>query len=440
MIRRAWWVVLALAVVLGAQWMVARSQADLAVAEEVLAGSPALHVAAVGEPRGAVIVLHGFGGSKELMQHWGYALARRGFDAYIPDLPGHGAHTGPLADPGAAAARLIDELVATGRAEPGRVGLLGHSTAGLSPTSVDPLPAEAPANLLDYPAARNPLAAMYAWAADEAADRLSQAFGAAPPETGPSPRPLGWLLLALAGGLGAMPAVAALVRPNPRHGGRRQRGIGLATGLAAVAVSLLSAVLASVYLRLPWLDIAVLDYMVPYFLVAAAVLLLFRALWPREFGGLSIGGAETVLAALLRGLAVALAFLGALVPVIHQNVTYFVPTMPRILPLIAVGVVYWLYAVQEERLKRAVAGGPSPGGFLLGLVAKLLMAATWVGAGVLPNPPASLPAVIPVALAVLVVMEALNCALAVLRFPAVSVALVNAVVIGWTAAVMLPLV
>ena len=205
-------------------------------------------------------------------------------------------------------------------------------------------------------------------------------------------------------------------------------------------MSLLSAVLAAVYLRVPQVGVAVLDYMVPYFLVAAAVLLLLRVLWPREFGAPPWGGEERLWAAVLRGLAVALAFLGALVPVIHQNVTYFVPTVPRILPLVAMGLTYGLYAVQEEGLKRAVAGGPSPGGFLMGLAAKALMAATWMGAGVLPHPPEHLPAVVPVAVAVLVALEIVNWALGALRLSAVSVALVNAVVVGWTAALLLPLV
>ena len=122
-------------------------------------------------------------------------------------------------------------------------------------------------------------------------------------------RPPVWLLVGLAGGVGALPAVAALVRPDSRRAGRRQRPAGLVTVLAAVAVSLLSAVLAAVYLRVPQMGVAALDYLVPYFLVAAAVLLLLRKLWPREFGSPASGEAESVPAGLLRGLAVALAFL-----------------------------------------------------------------------------------------------------------------------------------
>lgn len=441
MTRRAWWVVLTLAIVLAAQWMMARSHADLAAEEVRVAGYPTLHVAPAGASRGTVLVLHGFGGSKELMQHWGYALARRGFDVYIPDLPGHGAQTAPLADPGAAAARVLEELIATGKAEPDRTGLIGQVSPGMPSASGYPLPADHPANLLGAAAAQNPLAPLYdEGAVDGVAERLAAAFGAEPPAAGPPSRALVWLLLGCTGGLGAVLAVAALVRPNPRQGGRWHSPVGFVTGLAAVAVSLLSAVLAAVYLRVPRLGVAVLDYMVPYFLVAAAVLLLLRVLWPREFGALPWAGGDGIPAALLRALAVVLAFLGALVPAIHQNVTYFVPTVPRILPLVASGLVFWLYAVQEEALKRAAAGGPSAAGFALGLAAKLLMAATWVGAGVLPNAPAFLPDVVPVALAVLSGLEVVSAALAALRFAAVSSALVQAVVFGWAAAVMLPLV
>ncbi|MFO7273905.1 MAG: hypothetical protein DIU55_003430 [Bacillota bacterium] len=438
MTRRAWWVVLTFALVLAAQWAVARGHADLAVKEEVLAGSPTLHVAAAGEPRGTVIVLHGPGGSKEMMQHWGYALARLGFDAYIPDLPGHGAHTAPLADPGGAVARLVEELVASGRADPDRLALMGRSPAGFS-ADAGPLP-ETAANLLDR-AAQNPLTPLYdGGAVAEAAGQLSLAFGTEPPAPPAPPRTGVWLILGLAGGLGAPLAVAVLVRPDPRKAGRRQRPVGLLTGLAAVAVSLLSAVLAAVYLRVPRLGVAALDHLVPYFLVAAAVLLLLRLLWPQEFGAAPAGGGESVAASLLRGIAVVLAFLGAVVPVIHQNITYFVPTIPRILPVVAAVLVYGLYAVQVEGLKRAVSGGPSPAGFLLGLAAKLLMVATWIGAGALPNPPAFLPAAAPAALAVLVGAEILSGCLAALRFSPLSAALVEAVIIGWTAAVTLPLV
>lgn len=416
MVRRAWWVVLTLAMVLAAQWMMARGHADLAVNEELLAGNPTLHVSAEEEYRGTVIVLHGFGGSKEMMQYWGYALARLGFDVYIPDLPGHGAQTAPMADSPGTANQVRDALVAAGRAEPDRVGLIGH------PTSLNPL---APLYDLD--------------AVADAAGRLSSDVGGdVPAGAAPGGSPA-WLLLGLAGGVGALPAVAALVRPDPRRSGRRQQPAGLVTGLAAVAVSLLSAVLAVVYLRVPQLGVATLDYLVPYFLVAAVVLLLLRKLWPREFGASAPGEAESVPHSLLRGLAVALAFLGALVPVIHQNVTYFVPTGPRILPLAATALAYWLYAFQEESLKRAVAGGPSPAGLVLGLAAKILMVATWVGAGVLPNPPAHLPAVLPVALGVLVTLEILSGVLAAMRLSALSVALAEAVAVGWTAAVMLPL-
>jgi len=462
MVRRAWWLVLTLAVVIGAQWLLARSHADVRVETERLAEAPVLHFAAVGEARGAVVVLHDLGGSKELMQCWGYGLARRGFDAYVPDLPGHGEQVAPLPqwEAGADAAlggwvnRLVAELLADGRAEPGKVGLLGQGLgADAALAAVQRQPAVA-ATILVFPSepgttgspdrlvlAGNPVPGLCDEnALAQAAAWLHQQMGTEPPAGSAAPSPLPWLLVSLAGGVGALAAASGLVQPRLARTGSRTRPTGLAAGLVAVAVALLSAVLAAVYWRLPQLGVALLDYLLPYFLVAAAVLLLFRTLWPREFGVPLLQPGEPLPAAVMRGVAVALAFVGAVVPVIHLNVTHFLPNQPRLLPLAAATLVFWLYAVQVEGLKRAVAGGPSPGGLALGLGAKLVMVATWVGAGVLPRPPALLAAVAPRLFGALVLLELVDWGLAAMRFSPVSIALTEAFILGWSAAVVLPLV
>lgn len=76
-----------------------------------------------------VIVIHGFAGSKELMRPFGVYLAQSGYRAYLVDVTGHGHSPAPLQRTGAPddIEVLINDLVASGEARPGRIALVGHS-------------------------------------------------------------------------------------------------------------------------------------------------------------------------------------------------------------------------------------------------------------------------------------------------------------------------
>ncbi|MDQ6827983.1 MAG: alpha/beta fold hydrolase [Gemmatimonadota bacterium] len=82
-------------------------------------------------PRGAVLLLHGFGDSPQTMAHIATALQARGFRAYAPLLPGHGRTLREFAASGADAwidaARSEYEAM---RREHGPVGLVGLSMGG----------------------------------------------------------------------------------------------------------------------------------------------------------------------------------------------------------------------------------------------------------------------------------------------------------------------
>lgn len=66
------------------------------VTEGVLAGAPAYFLYPAEKVERCVLVLHGYGGSKEEMLALGLSLSRAGWAACLPDLPGHGAHPLPL--------------------------------------------------------------------------------------------------------------------------------------------------------------------------------------------------------------------------------------------------------------------------------------------------------------------------------------------------------
>ncbi|MFZ5817033.1 MAG: alpha/beta hydrolase [Bacillota bacterium] len=493
--RKILLLVLMLAIVVGTQYMIAQERADVVVSHERLSGNPVDRYAAVGTPRGVVLVAHGFAASKKLMQPWGYALARQGFDVYIFDQPGHGEHPSSLQawsglsqNPlGANLRAMVAELIRTGRAQPGKVALVGHSmggvtvlAAGLEESAVaatvtlsaaysDPLPPDRPAHLLSLVAERDPGSIRATAAAlapqsesrktvdvparnhitilydqevmDQVAAWIHRALGSQKPGPVGTAAPWNWILLALAGGLGALLAVAWLLIPPEVRTTGRVRPLGFLTGLIALSVASLSAVLAAVYLRLPWVGVAVLDYLLPYFAVAAAVLYVLRWLWPRDFGFALTQGADTVESALVRGMGVALAYLGAVVPVIHMNLAYHMPTLPRLLPLMLSALILWLYFVQEEGLKRAVAAEwGSLGALVLGLLGKGVIIGTWLAATALPNPPTFLTLTVPVTVVVLAVLEVLSAILSRMRYSSAASATLNAVVLSWAMAVTFPLV
>ncbi|MEQ8965839.1 MAG: alpha/beta fold hydrolase [Azospirillaceae bacterium] len=85
----------------------------------------------------AVLIAHGFAGSRQLMQPFAATLARAGYVAVNFDFLGHGAHprplTGDVSTEDGATRNLLDqmtEVAAFARAHPasdGRLALLGHS-------------------------------------------------------------------------------------------------------------------------------------------------------------------------------------------------------------------------------------------------------------------------------------------------------------------------
>jgi len=82
-----------------------------------------------GEPMPAIILVHGFAGSRQMVAGYGYTLAHAGYAVVMLDLPGHGRNRTPFArDANVAAIGEAFELL---QGEPevdiSRVGLLGHS-------------------------------------------------------------------------------------------------------------------------------------------------------------------------------------------------------------------------------------------------------------------------------------------------------------------------
>jgi dienelactone hydrolase len=90
-------------------------------------------------PAPAVLVAHGFAGSRPLMRAFATTLARNGYVAVTYDFLGHGRHpeplTGDVTREDGATRRLLDqtaEIAAFARAHPaadGRLAILGHSMA-----------------------------------------------------------------------------------------------------------------------------------------------------------------------------------------------------------------------------------------------------------------------------------------------------------------------
>jgi len=136
------WIValVALAAIGAALWQL-RAQADGLRVEAGLAGTVPLTVyRPVGDaPAPAIVIAHGFAGSRQLMQPFATSLARRGYVAVVFDFPGHARN--PVALPAGLADRpamqrslldALDAVVEHARSLPGangRVGVLGHSMA-----------------------------------------------------------------------------------------------------------------------------------------------------------------------------------------------------------------------------------------------------------------------------------------------------------------------
>jgi pimeloyl-ACP methyl ester carboxylesterase len=494
--RRILSLVLLLALAFGAQYMAFRTRAGITVTEERLAGVPVLHFHPAAATGRVVLVAHGYAGSKELMRPWGDYLARQGFDVYLYDQPGHGQSSVRLPEwiqnPGSLGDYLkamIDQLVAEGKARPGQIGLVGHSMGGAAVTAAAladariqatvaissayryPLPAGRPRNFLILAADRDPIFIQNAvktqaaqLSSDQAAELipgrnhitilydagvmervagwLKTALGV-PGAVVPARDQYGWpwVLLALAAGVGSILAVAGMLAPAEPRRSHRSARMGLFTGILTVAVAAFSAVLASVFLRLPWLGVGVLEYLLPYFLVMATVLFVLRLLWPQEFSFPLGGEQEPETTGFLRVVGIFLAFVGVVVPVLHMNVAHALPSTARLLPMGVLALVLWLCQAQEEGLKRAVANELGDvGALLVGLAAKGCIILTWLGATALPNPQLFLPLMVPVAGAVMVLLEFISFVLLRRHYSAASAALLSSLVMAWLLAVTLPLV
>ncbi|WP_029030857.1 alpha/beta hydrolase [Salinarimonas rosea] len=121
-----------------ALWRLEAATRPLAVERVAIGHIPASVYRPAGEPPGpAVVIAHGFAGSRQLMQAFAVTLARNGYVAVSFDFAGHGRNPRPLAgsivEEDGATRRLVAETVAVAEAArilgDGRLALLGHSMA-----------------------------------------------------------------------------------------------------------------------------------------------------------------------------------------------------------------------------------------------------------------------------------------------------------------------
>lgn len=131
--------VIGLASVLYGLWSLLGMEAGVEVSRDRAAGIPVtLFRPANQVPGPAVVIAHGFAGSRQLMRSFAVNLARNGYLAVTFDFPGHGDHREPLGGSLGSPERLtslldaLTEVVAFSREQPhsGGVALLGHSMAG----------------------------------------------------------------------------------------------------------------------------------------------------------------------------------------------------------------------------------------------------------------------------------------------------------------------
>ncbi len=128
---------LALAVL--AVWQLERDRAGLEISRFDVFETPVTFYALPGADGPAVVVAHGFAGSRQIMEAWSLTLARAGYRVVAFDFQGHGRHPLPMAGDVTAVdgttRLLVDEtlkIARAARALPGPdvpVTLLGHSMA-----------------------------------------------------------------------------------------------------------------------------------------------------------------------------------------------------------------------------------------------------------------------------------------------------------------------
>lgn len=139
MIRTAVLLAAAVAIVVSV-WQLERLRGGLAVEPLAVGETPAtVYRPASGAPAPAVIITHGFAGSRQLMEAYALALARSGYVTVSFDFEGHGRNPTPMSGDVtkiegttrllmAEIGRVTDAVLALPFVD-GRVALLGHSMA-----------------------------------------------------------------------------------------------------------------------------------------------------------------------------------------------------------------------------------------------------------------------------------------------------------------------
>jgi len=94
---------------------------------------PPQPLAGVSEPKGTILILHGFQDTKEAMMHWALFLAQAGYRVILVDLRGHGRSSGSWIGYGAFEVgdlkEVMDDVERRGLLA-GRLGVLGLSYGG----------------------------------------------------------------------------------------------------------------------------------------------------------------------------------------------------------------------------------------------------------------------------------------------------------------------
>ncbi|MEM0989061.1 MAG: alpha/beta fold hydrolase [Pseudomonadota bacterium] len=131
---------LAVAAITLSAWQIAQPQADLDVQYTQVGTTPVkIYRQPKAPPAPAIVIAHGFAGSRQLMEPFAVTLANAGYVAIAFDYRGHGRNpeplTGDTATEDGATRTLSDEtraILAFARTAPGtdgRLALLGHSMA-----------------------------------------------------------------------------------------------------------------------------------------------------------------------------------------------------------------------------------------------------------------------------------------------------------------------
>ncbi|WP_254703864.1 alpha/beta fold hydrolase [Roseovarius sp. THAF9] len=133
--RHRWLAVAALLLGCWALWTLERARSGVTF-EEMNVGPTPVTVWAGSEEGPAVVMAHGFAGSRQMMQGYGLLLAQAGYRVYAYDFEGHGRHPTPMSGDVTAVdgtTRLLVnqtlEVIAAARADAEDVALVGHSMA-----------------------------------------------------------------------------------------------------------------------------------------------------------------------------------------------------------------------------------------------------------------------------------------------------------------------